>query len=63
MTPMLQIIQEVVKNQQDETEVTFLFANKTEDDIILRKELDDLAAKHDKFKVQLTTVLSCVRCL
>lgn len=51
LTPMLQVIQEIVKNPEDKTEVSFVFANKTEDDIILRDELDELAAKHDNLKV------------
>ena len=32
-------------------QVSFIFANKSEDDIILRKELDEMAAKHDQLKV------------
>lgn len=51
LTPMLQIAQEVVRNPEDKTEVTLVFANKTEDDILLRKELDAMARKHKNFKV------------
>ncbi|KAK9806415.1 hypothetical protein WJX73_003653 [Symbiochloris irregularis] len=51
LTPMLQVIQAIVGNPEDKTKVTFLFANKTEEDIILRKELDELAKKHDNLKI------------
>lgn len=51
LTPMLQVIQAIVLNPDDKTQVTFLFANKTEEDIILRKELDELQKKHDNLKV------------
>lgn len=51
LTPMLQVIQEIVKNPEDNTEATFIFANKTEQDIILKKELDEMAAKSDKLNV------------
>ena len=53
LTPMLQIAQEVVRNPEDKTEVTLVFANKSEDDILLKKELDDMARKHRNFKVSL----------
>ncbi|CAL5228522.1 g11674 [Coccomyxa viridis] len=51
LTPMLQIAQEVVRNPEDKTEVTLVFANKSEDDILLKKELDDMARKHKNFHV------------
>ncbi|KAJ3113528.1 hypothetical protein HDU96_003310 [Phlyctochytrium bullatum] len=52
LTPMLQIIQRVLSNPEDKTKVTFLFANVTEEDIIMRDYLDGLAKKHPKqFKV------------
>lgn len=51
ITPMLQVIHEVLKNKEDKTNISLVFANVTEGDILLRKELDDLAAKHPNFKV------------
>ena len=51
LTPMLQVAQEVTRNPEDKTEVTLVFANVSEDDILLRKELDDMAKKHKNFKV------------
>lgn len=51
ITPMYQVAQEILRNPEDKTQVSLIFANQTEQDIILRKELDDLAAKHDNFQV------------
>jgi len=44
ITPMLQVIKEIMANKDDKTEVTLVFANQTPADILLRKELNDLAA-------------------
>lgn len=52
ITPMFQVAQEILRNSDDKTQVSLIFANQTEDDIILRKELDEMAAKHDNFQVQ-----------
>ncbi|KAG2222930.1 hypothetical protein INT45_012908 [Circinella minor] len=51
ITPMLQIIRAICRNPQDKTIVNLIFANVNEEDILLRKELDELAAKHDNFNV------------
>ena len=56
ITPMLQIIKEVLKNPDDRTELHLVFANNTEEDILLKQVLDTFAAKHKNFKV--TYVLS-----
>lgn len=50
---MFQVAQEILRNPEDKTQVSLIFANQTEEDIILRKELDDMAAKHDNFQVTL----------
>lgn len=57
---MLQVIQEIVKNPEDNTEATFIFANKTEQDIILKKELDEMAAKSDKLNVSICLLLDAL---
>mmetsp|Transcript_68484 Transcript_68484/g.130337 ORF Transcript_68484/g.130337 Transcript_68484/m.130337 type:complete len:309 (-) Transcript_68484:67-993(-) len=44
ITPMLQIAKEVLKNPDDKTELTLLFGNQTPKDILIREELDQLAA-------------------
>lgn len=51
ITPMYQILKEVLKNPEDQTQVSLVFANVSEADILLKKELDDLAAQHPNFRV------------
>ena len=50
IAPMLQVIKEVLRNPDDKTEVSLVFANETFDDILLKSTLDELAAKHANFK-------------
>lgn len=54
ITPMLQIIRAIAKNPDDKTSVSLIFANQTEEDILLKDELDILAAKHRNFRVHYT---------
>lgn len=42
ITPMLQIITAILKDPQDDTHMSLLFANQTEEDILLRKELEEI---------------------
>jgi len=51
ITPMLQVIQEVLKNNADKTRVALVFANIGDKDILLKDELDRLQAKHKNFSV------------
>lgn len=52
ITPMLQVIEEVLRNPADKTKLKLMYANVTEADIILRDRLDALAAKHpDRFSI------------
>jgi cytochrome-b5 reductase len=51
ITPMLQIIRRVCEDPRDDTKITLVYANKTEGDILLKKELDEFAAKHDQFNL------------
>ncbi|KAG8964539.1 NADH-cytochrome b5 reductase [Tulasnella sp. 419] len=52
ITPMYQIITHVLYNSQDTTKISLIYANQTDEDILLRSELDELAARHkDRFKV------------
>lgn len=56
VTPMLQIIQAIIRGRprsggKDTTEVDLIFANVNEEDILLREDLDALAAEDDKFRV------------
>lgn len=50
LTPMLQVVREILSNPADKTKVTLLFGNKTEQDILLRAELEELA-KDARFEV------------
>lgn len=55
ITPMLQLITEVLKRSGDSTQLALIYANQSEEDILLRDELDVLAAKHqEQFKVWYT---------
>jgi cytochrome-b5 reductase len=55
LTPMLQVITAILKNPQDRTQVSLIFANVTEEDILLRSTLEELAAAHpDRFKLHFT---------
>eukprot|EP01101_Sappina_pedata_P012297 TRINITY_DN8420_c0_g1_i1.p1 TRINITY_DN8420_c0_g1~~TRINITY_DN8420_c0_g1_i1.p1 ORF type:complete len:310 (+),score=130.47 TRINITY_DN8420_c0_g1_i1:55-930(+) len=52
ITPMYQVIKEALRNPKDTTKFSLLYANVSENDIILRNELDQLAAKHpERFQV------------
>ena len=53
ITPMLQIIRHILKDPQDPTTVHLLFANQTEDDILLRPELEH-CAKDKRFTLWYT---------
>ncbi|GJJ08763.1 hypothetical protein Clacol_002982 [Clathrus columnatus] len=46
ITPMLQIIRAVLKNPSDTTKLSLIYANVNFEDILLKKELDDLVANH-----------------
>ena len=54
ITPMLQIVKAVLKDPADTTKVSLLFANQTEEDILLRSELELLAKRHDNFELWYT---------
>jgi nitrate reductase (NAD(P)H) len=55
VAPMLQLIVAVLSDPSDETEITFLFANKTEKDILLKYTLDRLQREHPtRFAVHYT---------
>ncbi|KAI9269838.1 hypothetical protein BY458DRAFT_510571 [Sporodiniella umbellata] len=51
ITPMLQIIHAIVKNPADKTQVNLIFGNVSEEDILLREELDELSKKHENINV------------
>eukprot|EP00697_Spironema_sp_BW2_P000037 gnl/Spiro4/10070_TR5344_c0_g1_i1.p1 gnl/Spiro4/10070_TR5344_c0_g1~~gnl/Spiro4/10070_TR5344_c0_g1_i1.p1 ORF type:complete len:299 (-),score=57.85 gnl/Spiro4/10070_TR5344_c0_g1_i1:41-907(-) len=51
LTPMLQVVRKVLSNPADSTDITLVFANHTEADILLKSELDQLQQQHSNFKV------------
>ncbi|KAJ3165292.1 NADH-cytochrome b5 reductase [Irineochytrium annulatum] len=52
ITPMLQVIQRIFANPEDKTRVSLVFANVTEEDILLKSYFDDLEKKHpEQFRV------------
>lgn len=48
ITPMLQIIRAALKNPLDRTKLSLIYANVNVEDILLRTELDTLAAANPK---------------
>ncbi|CEJ89969.1 Putative Catalytic activity: nitrate reductases catalyse the reaction [[Torrubiella] hemipterigena] len=52
ITPMYQLIRAICEDDRDLTEVSLIYANRSEEDILLRKELDAFARRYPKnFKV------------
>lgn len=53
ITPMLQIIRAVIRGREagDRTEIDLIFANVTPQDILLKEDLDALAAADEGFRV------------
>ncbi|XP_062990329.1 NADH-cytochrome b5 reductase 3-like [Elgaria multicarinata webbii] len=55
ITPMLQLIRAMMKDKDDTTVCHLLFANQTENDILLRPELEELQVQHSaRFKLWYT---------
>lgn len=55
---MLQIIRAALKNPQDRTKISLIYANVNEEDILLRKELDELAHVHGEKRFKVYHVLN-----
>lgn len=52
ITPIYQVMQAILKDSDDDTEMFVVYANRTEDDILLKDELDAWAEKYpDRVKV------------
>ena len=55
ITPMLQLVTDVFRNPNDKTSLALLFANQSEDDILVREELEAVQEKYpDRFKLWYT---------
>ena len=51
----VQVLQAVLKNKDDPTRLALLYCNQTESDILLREEMEALAAAHpDRFQIWYT---------
>ncbi|PYI32073.1 cytochrome b5 reductase, partial [Aspergillus indologenus CBS 114.80] len=48
ITPMYQLIRAICEDDRDTTEISLIYANRTEHDILLREELEDFARKYPK---------------
>ena len=52
ITPMLQVVDEILDDPNDKTKVSLIFGNQTDSDILLKAEIDARAAAHPgRFKV------------
>lgn len=51
IAPMLQVISAIVRNPEDLTNVSLIFANVSHSDILLKEDIDTLAEKYPNFKV------------
>lgn len=51
ITPMYQVANAILKNRRDTTHVSLIYANVTEQDILLREELDAWARIYPNFTV------------
>ncbi|KAI4377349.1 hypothetical protein MLD38_014991 [Melastoma candidum] len=51
ITPMLQIIDAILKNPEDNTQVSLIYGNVSPDDILLKQRLDMLEATHPNLKI------------
>ncbi|KAL3642929.1 NADH-cytochrome b-5 reductase-like protein [Castilleja foliolosa] len=54
ITPMLQIIDAILKNPDDHTQVSLLYGNVSPDDILFKKKLDALSASNPNLKIYYT---------
>ncbi|CAN0907982.1 Nitrate reductase [NADH] [Linum grandiflorum] len=51
ITPVYQVVQAVLRDPKDQTEMYIVYANRTEDDILLRDELDEWSRTDHRLKV------------
>lgn len=55
ITPMVQLLKAILFNPNDKTRLSLIFANQSEEDILLRDMLEELAKEHpDRFKLHYT---------
>ncbi|CUM66784.1 uncharacterized protein PRCAT00004466001 [Priceomyces carsonii] len=54
ITPLLQVITQIITTSEDNTKITLLFANETLNDILLKGEIDEIARSYPDFNVHYT---------
>lgn len=54
ITPILQVISEITTTPEDFTKLSLIYANETENDILLREEIEELNAKYPNIDIHLT---------
>lgn len=54
ITPILQVITEIITTPEDNTKISLIYANETLNDILLKSEIDEIAKKYPNFKVHYT---------
>lgn len=54
ITPILQVITQVITTPEDTTKLSLIYANETSNDILLKAELDEIAQKYPNFTVHYT---------
>mmetsp|Transcript_51020 Transcript_51020/g.153369 ORF Transcript_51020/g.153369 Transcript_51020/m.153369 type:complete len:305 (-) Transcript_51020:118-1032(-) len=55
ITPMLQIIKAILRDRSDRSTISLIYANQSEEDILLREELESIAKQYpDQFRLHYT---------
>lgn len=54
ITPILQVITEIITTPEDNTKISLIYANETAGDILLKQEIDEIASKYPNFSVHYT---------
>eukprot|EP00803_Ostreobium_quekettii_P005599 evm.model.scf_210.1 EVM.evm.TU.scf_210.1 scf_210:19785-21110(-) len=57
ITPLWQVAEAIIKDPEDETRICLIYQNRFEKDILMRSELDEMAAQHPK-KIRVLYMLS-----
>lgn len=60
ITPLYQLVHHIAENPKDNTKIHLYYGNKTPQDILLKKELDDLQKKHPE-QVKITYFVDDVK--
>lgn len=54
ITPILQVITEIITTPHDTTKISLIYANETLNDIVLKSEIDEIAKRYPNFSVHYT---------